>query len=157
MVRLNHFLIVLFLVVLASVAQAQTSNAYLVGGIGGRTGTVADKTIGQVAVGGEWLAWKNLGAGAELGGVFGNDGFGTASFNGYFHFPPINHDKKLDPFATAGYTAAIQLFDASHAFNYGFGVNYWLLPHLGVRGEFRDLIPSGGNHYWTFRFGIALH
>jgi hypothetical protein len=157
MVSLKHFWGIMILALLgSSLGLAQSSNAYVVAGFGGENGS-GGGALGQAAVGGEWVAWKNIGVGGEIGGYFGHATFATPSISGYFHFPPVNRDKKVDPFVTAGYTASIELFNVVHMANFGIGVNYWLFRHVGLRGEFRDLVPTSGNNIWGFRFGVVLH
>ncbi|MBZ5724848.1 MAG: hypothetical protein LAP87_07605 [Acidobacteriia bacterium] len=154
----------LHLLVLAGVfalaLQAQSSNGYLFFAPGGVTCCGTTSMTLHAGVGGEGVIGKGIGIGAELGAVGPRDeladSVGMFSPNGYYHFV---HRKELkaDPFVTAGYTL---MFRSGHAnlFNFGTGLNYWFLNHLGARVEFRDHVYHSGRavHYWGVRFGLAF-
>jgi hypothetical protein len=99
-----------------------------------------------------------IGAGAEIGAMgtsFTHSVFGLFSANGYYHVLP---HRKIDPFATAGYSLAFGL-SAGNLFNYGFGANYWFRRSLGLKAEFRDYLwPTefANRNYWGFRVGLAF-
>ncbi len=79
----------------------------------------------------------------------------VGSANGVYH-PLAGRWERLDPFATAGYSAFIRRGTASLV-NYGFGMNWWFSPPLGLRVEFRDHYHSAsGTHSWGFRFGLSF-
>jgi hypothetical protein len=137
------------------IANAQSSNGYVVGGAGSYSG----KLISQAAVGGEKVFGKGFGAGGELGFVAGHTSFGFVSLNAYYHFAHNGTAQKVDPFLTVGFTPAFELFTGARGANLGFGLHYWFFRHLGVRAEFRDIvIPSAspGANFWGFRGGIAF-
>jgi hypothetical protein len=143
------------------IATAQSSNGYAIGGVG----SYSSKLISQAAIGGEMVFGKGIGAGGELGFIAGHDSFGFLSLNVYYHLAHHGVTQKLDPFLTGGYTLAFDPLAAfgpraaSNGANTGFGLNYWFLRHLGVRGEFRDIaIPgnSPGVSSWGIRGGIAF-
>src|ERR1019366_1210151 len=83
-------------------ATAQSSNGYLIGGVG----SYSSKLISQAAIGGEMVFGKGIGAGGELGFIAGHDSFGFLSLNGYYHLLHNGAKRKLDPFLTGGYTLA---------------------------------------------------
>jgi hypothetical protein len=156
---------VLSLMLMASfvegVATAQSSNGYMIGGVG----SYSSKLISQAAIGGEMFFGKGVGAGAELGFIAGHNSFGFLSVNGYYHLAHNGATRKLDPFLTGGYTLAFDplvLFgsrSASNGANLGAGLNYWFLHHLGVRAEFRDILIPGNSpspSSWGIRGGIAF-
>ncbi len=102
--------------------SAQSSNGYLTGG----PGSAGSKLISNYAFGGEWVGDRNLGIGGEFGVVAGHSSFGFISCNGYYHFPPANAAKKLDPFVTAGAGVILAILaDPAAVINFGGGVNYW--------------------------------
>ena len=137
--------------------QAQSSSGYLTGGPGSTNG----KFITNYAFGGEWVVRQHLGVGGEFGVVAGQSSFGFVSANGYYHFPPVNAAKKLDPFVTFGAGAIVQILaDPAAIVNFGGGVNCWFHSRLGLRVEVRDIVvPSTryyNRHLWGLRAGIAI-
>jgi hypothetical protein len=136
------------------VANAQSSNGYVVGG----AGSYSSKLISQAAIGGEKVFGKGIGAGGELGFVAGHSSFGFVSLNGYYHLAHNGAAQKVDPFVTAGFTGAFDFFAAAGGANIGFGLHYWFLRHLGVRAEFRDIVfpATSPANIWGFRGGIAF-
>jgi hypothetical protein len=149
--------------ILAGAAWGQPSNGYFFiapGGFsccGGTEGTV------HVGGGGEYVFGKGIGAGAEAGALaafqaFQASAIGIVSANGYYHFRH-ERDLRLDPFVTGGYSIGFR-DDHINMGNYGGGVNFWFLSHLGFRAEFRDHVNTNIDetlHYWGFRFGLVFH
>ncbi len=144
------------------IALAGSANGYVVAGIGSRAG----KLISQGAIGGEFVPLRVFGVGAEIGAIAGHNSFGTFSVNGYGHLP-VPGRARLEPFLTAGYTAAIGLLGfEGNAANFGAGLVCWFHRRLGLRLEFRGLIQPGWNgstqvesgpgRLYTFRAGIAF-
>ncbi len=137
------------------IANAQSSNGYVVGGVG----SYGSKLISQAAIGGEKVFGNGIGAGGELGFVAGHTSFGFVSLNGYYHLVHNGAAQKVDPFVTGGFTGAFDFFAAASGGNIGFGLHYWFLRHLGARAEFRDIVFPGaspGANVWGFRGGIAF-
>ncbi len=152
-------LLVLALLLMAiffeGIANAQSSNGYVVGGVGSYSG----KLISQAAIGGEKVFGKGIGAGGELGFVAGHTSFGFVSLNMYYHLAHNGAAQKVDPFVTGGFTGAFDFFAAASGANIGVGLHYWFLRHLGARAEFRDIVFPGtsqGANVWGFRGGIAF-
>jgi hypothetical protein len=147
---------------IGGLANAQSSNGYAIGGVG----SYNSKLITQAALGGEMVFGKGFGAGGELGFVGGHTSFGFLSANGYYHFLPHGSSQKLDPFVTGGYTYAFDPLAGltgstvgANGVNFGLGLHYWFLHHLGVRAEFRDLLLHGTAstpNFWGFRAGLAI-
>jgi hypothetical protein len=109
----------------------------------------------------ERLLDRGVGLGAELEGVVqaagrAKDSVGVFSISPYYHFL---HERKLDPYATAGYSLLFRDFTAN-GFNYGGGVNYWFDDALGLMVEIRDrrIARSGAPaaHYWGVRIGLTF-
>jgi hypothetical protein len=148
--------VMLMAIIFEGIANAQSSNGYVVGGVG----SYNSKLISQAAIGGEKVFGKGIGAGGELGFVAGHTSFGFVSLNGYYHLAHNGAAQKVDPFVTGGFTSAFNLFgSATNGANLGLGLHYWFLPHLGVRAEFRDIVflgTSQGANVWGFRGGIAF-
>ncbi len=144
----------------AAWGQKARSNGYwfVAPGEGGSHGFY-DLTV-QTGGGGEYALPKGLGVGGEISMVGFTDNYwdsllGVGSANGYYHFLP-SRTKRLDPFATAGYSLFFRDFHAN-AFNYGAGLNYWFIPRLAARVEFRDqYLPKSGFHFWGFRLGFSF-
>lgn len=141
-------------------ATAQSSNGYVIGGVGSYT----SKLVTQAAIGGEMVFGKGIGAGGELGFIAGHDSFGFVSLNGYYH--PAHHGaaQKFDPFFTGGYTLAFDLLPlgpatSANGANLGAGFNYWFVRHLGIRAEFRDIVIPGSSpaaNHWGIRGGFTF-
>jgi hypothetical protein len=145
----------LMAIIFDGIASAQSSNGYLVGGVG----SYNSKLVSQAAIGGEKVFGKGIGAGGELGFVAGHTSFGFVSLNMYYHLAHNGAAQKLDPFVTGGFTSAFNLFgSATNGANLGFGLHYWFLRHLGARAEFRDIVFPGTSpaNVWGFRGGIAF-
>jgi hypothetical protein len=142
-------------------ARAQHSHGYLFIAPGGVSGGGNTEATFQIGAGGEGVFGKGIGAGVEISALgpassWAEDVLGVASFNGYYHF--IHSGSRLDPYATGGYSL---LFRSGHANlgNFGAGVNYWFIPRIGMKAEFRDHVwsPSDGTlHYWGVRFGLTF-
>lgn len=107
-------------------------------------------------------------AGAEAGVLSNVERTGVVvigSLDGYYHFV---HDRarKVDPFVAAGYTGIVS--DGSiNASNFGGGVNWWFVRHVGLQVEFRDHVTrqsfafissrrSATIQLTEFRVGIAF-
>ena len=148
--------VILMPIFFEGIANAQSSNGYVVGGVG----SYNSKLLSQAAIGGEYVIGKGIGAGGELGFVAGHTSFGFVSLNMYYHLAHNGGAQKVDPFVTGGYTGAFNFFAAASGANIGLGLHYWFLPHLGVRAEFRDIVFPGttqGANIRGFRGGIAFH
>ena len=143
-------------------AMAQT-HAYLLAAPGVAHADTRSLGLIHLAGGGEYVFKNTIGVGAEIGFLGRTDlgALGTASLNGYYHFP--RHGAWV-PFVTAGYSNFFELFDSTNLANIGGGVNYWYKDHFGIKLEFRDHFrggnanlnfPSGGSaNYAEFRFGF---
>jgi len=113
-------------------------------------------------IGGEGVIYKGLGLGAEIGYLFANGcpscGLGLGSINGYYQFKSVGSSRKLVPFITGGFSAAVGSGGVGSGFNFGGGVNYWLRRRVGLRLEFRDHIPAEAPdaHLWQGRIGFAF-
>lgn len=137
-----RLLCVIFVVIIAAgLASAQSNNVYLFAGPGAVTAAGLSTTVLHGGVGFEIRLPVGLAVGGEAGVLTNVERTGAlaiGSLNGYYHL--IHHrSRKLDPFATAGYTV---LFSdgAINAFNFGGGVNWWFVRHAGLKLEFRDHI-----------------
>ena len=159
---LQRFLwIAVCLAILPAAGRAQHSHGYLFVAPGGVSGGGNTQASLQLGAGGEWVFFKGIGAGGEIGALgptssFAEDVLGTLSTNGYYHF--IHSGAKFDPYATGGYSL---FFRSGHANlgNFGVGMNYWFIPKIGLKTEFRDHIWSPGDgtlHYWGVRFGVTF-
>jgi hypothetical protein len=158
--------VALSLILMASfvegVATAQSSNGYVIGGVGSDN----SKLTSQAAIGGEVVFGKGIGAGGELGFVAGHESFGFVSLNAYYHFVRHGAAQRADPFVTGGFTKGFDPFlgpfssaASGNAANIGFGLQYWVVRHLGVRAEFRDIVLPGnspGTNFWGLRGGFAF-
>jgi hypothetical protein len=116
--------------------------------------TLAD--ILTVGGGGEYLLYKGLGVGADLGYQFARgsagSGVGLASVGGVYQF--AGH-AKLVPFVTGGYGIA---FRSGHLnlYHFGGGVNYWFVRRLGLRAELREFRHRHGEYVLALRVGLAF-
>jgi hypothetical protein len=154
--RLSALLLLAFL---PAVLPAQQSHGYLFIAPGGASGGGNTQATMHMGAGGEWIPGKGIGAGGEIGALGPTSGFaenvlGVVSLNGYYHF--LHETRRVDPFVTGGYSL---LFRSGHANtgNFGVGVNYWFVPKIGAKLEFRDHVwPVDGSHihYWGVRFGL---
>jgi hypothetical protein len=134
---------------------AQSSNGYVVVGVGARE----SKATSQTAVGGEWVFFKGLGIGGELGVVAGHTSFGTVSINASYHIPLSVPPGKVDPFLSGGLTTALFGNGASGLANIAGGLHYWFHRRIGFRAEVRDFIYYPGDrslHFWASRVGLAF-
>ena len=151
--------VVLMLVQGMAFAQATTGRrawGYAIGGAGASSGDFSTGFF-QFGGGGEGLAYKGLGLGAEIGYLApfraAGDGVGLFSGDVSYHF---NRTAKLVPFVTGGYSAAFRS-GASHGGNFGGGVHYWMKEHVGLRFEFRDhVFSSDSPHLFQFRVGLSF-
>jgi hypothetical protein len=152
------------------IAAGQSGNGYATFGGGSISNTYLTPNSAQseAVIGGEVVFAQAVGFGGEAGyATSRNDfvGFGLVSLDASFH--PTRHAAtgKLDPFISGGCTRAINLFSIDDAAkveygaNFGFGLNYWLTHHFGLRAEFRDAVfPVGSatTNFWVIRGGIAF-
>lgn len=147
-----------------AVALAQRSHGYIFAAPGAVSARFlsARASTATVQVGGgfEGALGKGVGIGAELGALFPrenvSDVVGIVSANGYYHF--LHSHQKADPFFTAGYSLGFR-GERANLFNFGGGVNYWFISHLGLKAELRDHVWKPDNatvHAWGFRFGLAF-
>jgi hypothetical protein len=145
---------------LCGLACAQNTRGYFFLGPGGISSNGTTTRSYEVGGGVERLFERGIGAGAELEGFVPGTGaasksVGIFSLNGYYHFL---HERKLDPFATAGYSLLFRDFTAN-LFNYGGGMNYWFQDNLGVQVGIHDHIWShsgSSTHYWGIRVGLTF-
>jgi opacity protein-like surface antigen len=120
--------------------------------------------------GGEVLVRNGVGVGVELGyagpdwSFSGNGAVGVGSANGSYHFFGNKGRRRIDPFATGGYSLYFgQRTTFKSGFNFGGGVNFWLVKHVALRSEIRY---QGGinyfdgfspfTHYVAFRVGMTF-
>lgn len=155
---------------LAGEAAGQSGSGYVTFGGGSISNTylTPNAAESEVALGGEIVAAQTVGFGGEAAyATSRNDfvGFGLVSLDASLHLTRHAATGKLDPFISAGYTRAINLFSIEnaakieHGANFGFGLNYWFTRNLGVRAEFRDWVfPVGSTttNFWVIRGGIAF-
>ena len=152
----------LLLLASPAIAFAQHSHGYIYVAPGAVTasllGARGSTATLQIGAGGEAILGKGIGVGAELGALFprGNieGSVGIFSLDGYYHF--LHGQQKADPFFAAGYTLGFR-GERANLFNFGGGVNYWFIPHLGIKAELRDQVWTPSNatvHAWGFRFGL---
>jgi hypothetical protein len=120
--------------------------------------------------GGEVLARKGVGVGIELGyagpdwSFSGNGAVGVGSANATYHFFGNKSRRRIDPFATGGYSLYFgQRTTFKSGFNFGGVVNLWLIKHVALRSEVRyqggiDTFAgfSQFTHYTAFRFGMTF-
>jgi hypothetical protein len=95
--------------------------------------------------------------GGEAGGVNTSGGGGAiVSANVGAHFRR-RVEAGLDPFISGGVTGVRVGGETGLYANIGGGLNYWLSPGVGVRGEFRGY-PGGRdlNTFSEFRFGLSF-
>ena len=142
-------------------ALPQRPQFYWLGEAGGATAGGQTSFRAGLSGGAEVAIAKGFGAGAEIGfiaphqGKFQDTVMGLASANGFYH---IRHRKPVfDPFVTAGWSGLFRDGNANF-FNYGAGLNYWVVPGVGLRAEFRDRVHSNGTdlHLWGFRLGVTF-
>lgn len=120
--------------------------------------TVDDQNFGsgilRYGLGGNWSIFPHVTVGGEFGGVQHRGVL--ASGNAGFHFRRhVSHG--LDPFVTGGVSGMYVSGSSAPYVNLGGGVNYWFLPRLGARVEFRTY--RGGtdlNDFSEFRFGVSF-
>src|SRR6266542_105480 len=149
----------IILIVAQGMALAQRSGerrgwGYIFAGAGASTGDFS-RGYFQVGAGGERLAVKGFGLGAEVGYLAplesGGNGLGLFSSDASYHF---NRSSKLVPFVNGGYSAVFRN-GASHGANFGGGVHYWMKDHVGLRLEFRDHVFSSDSPF-LFQFRVGL-
>jgi hypothetical protein len=119
--------------------------------------------------GGEVLIHKGVGVGVELGYAapnwsFDGNGVGVGSIDASYHFFGNRSRKRVEPFATGGYSLYFGDRTATQTgFNLGGGVNLWVIKHAALRLEVRH---QGGinyfdgfspfTHYVAFRVGMTF-
>lgn len=120
--------------------------------------------------GGEVLVHKGVGVGVELGyagpdwSFDGSGAVGVGSVDMTYHFFGNKSRRRLDPFATGGYSLYFgQRTTFQTGFNFGGGVNIWVIRHAALRLEVRE---QGGinnfdgfsqfKHYVAFRVGMTF-
>lgn len=148
-----------------AVAHAQNTRGYVFLAPGEVSAAGASLRTYHLGGGIERLFERGIGGGGELGAVIpGTDParntVGILSLNAYYHFARESvRQRKLDPFATAGYSLLFRNF-TGNMFNFGGGLNYWFEDNLGVKLEFRDHVrkhsPLPRAHYWGFRIGLTF-
>ena len=146
-------------------AEAQSTLGYFFVAPGGISANGQTRAAYQVGGGVEKLLTRDIGAGGELSGMIPGHGpaknaVGIFSVNGYYHFLS---DRKLDPYATAGYSLLFRTATAN-LYNVGGGLHYWFQDNLGLTLELRDQVRSGSGspansgavHYWGVRIGLSF-
>jgi hypothetical protein len=119
--------------------------------------------------GGEALIYKGLGVGAEASYAGGDWNFsrdqavGIGSVDASYHFFGKRNRRRLEPFATGGYSLYFgERTSFEHGFNLGGGVNFWVVKHAALRFEVRDQghVNFGGSSAFTnfvaFGFGMTF-
>lgn len=116
--------------------------------------------IFQGGGGGEARLGQAFGLGADLGYAAPweafSDSVGTLSVNGTYYVKGTNRGRRLQPFATGGYTLLFK--DGTvNGVNVGVGVDRWMRDRVGMRFEFRDniMMQEGESfHLWGPRLSI---
>jgi hypothetical protein len=120
--------------------------------------------------GGEVLGDKGVGVGLEFGyagpdwSFDGGGAVGVGSLDATYHFFGNRNRRKVEPFATGGYSLYYGQRDTLQSgYNVGGGVNIWFIKHAALRLEVRY---QGGidrfqgysqfNHYVAFRVGMTF-
>ena len=135
--------------------KGQGYGFYSIGAITCNGDSIATMHVGG---GGEVMAYRGIGLGAELGYLTPHRdwaaGMGVLSLDGSYHF---SRHSKWVPFVNGGYTLGLRSGHGS-AINYGGGVNYWYRPKQGIRVEFRDIVDPHllKCHGWGMRIGFAF-
>jgi hypothetical protein len=121
--------------------------------------------------GGEILIHKGVGVGVELGYAGSDwrfDGKGSAlgvgSLDASYHFFGNKSRRKVEPFATGGYSLYYgERTTTQSGFNLGGGVNLWAVKHAALRLEVRYQGGINGfhgysqfTHYVAFRVGMTF-
>ena len=143
-------------------AAAQYSHGYAFGAPGGISTRGANQATVHAGAGFDVLVWRKwVGFGAEAGYLTPTDSIDSGVFvtspNGYLHIP-VDWDRRLDPFVTAGYSLFFRS-STRNLWNFGGGMNWWLADRWGLRFEVRDHVDSGSRstvHYWNLRFGVSF-
>jgi hypothetical protein len=114
----------------------------------------------QLDCGIDWLIMNGpIGIGAEVG--LGN--LIVLSLTGSYH--PVAHGptRKLDPFATVGFTTLGDLNYDARGLSVGGGVTYWPRKRVGLRLDGFSFLPRRDDirfenwRYWGLRAGVAFH
>ncbi|MFB3827592.1 MAG: outer membrane beta-barrel protein [Bryobacteraceae bacterium] len=154
---------ILLLLGCTAAASAQRSYGYWTINNGGLS--AGGRTAYQLGLngGGEFAIRKGFSAGLEAGFTgdprrnYGDSMLGMASVNGCYHARPAR-DARLDPFVTMGYTLLFRS-DTQNAFNWGAGLNWWVLRAAALRVEFRDHTWRHDPvrfHLWGIRAGVSF-
>ena len=113
----------------------------------------------HTGAGGEFLVYKGLGVGTEIGYFTPwsdwSSGLAIWSLDGSYHF---TRNRRLSPFVTGGYSLGFRSRTAN-LINFGGGVNYWFRSGSGIRLEFRDNVNTEyfrNLHYISFRIGYSF-
>lgn len=144
--------------------QTTNGDGYGYGYIFAAPGGVSSGGDGTLHIGGggEGVFNNGIGIGAELGYLHlfesFDDGLGTFSLNGSYHFLKASKSEKVAPFITAGYTGFLGGGGYLNGVNFGGGVNYWFKRRVGLRFEFRDNIPADNSapHILNVRVGLTF-
>jgi len=122
----------------------------------------------NIGFGGEVFVYKGLGVGAEAGyagpdwSFDGNGAVGVGSIDASYHFFRKKNHRKVEPFATGGYSLYFGDRTAfQHGYNLGGGVNLWVAKHAALRLEVRDqghinYFHSAFTHFVAFRVGMTF-
>jgi len=155
------FFAMVVIVLAQAVAYGQSSQerkgwGYVFGGAGASSGDFS-RSYFQFGGGGDVLAYKGLGLGAEIGYLAPfeskGEGAGLFSANTSYHFA---RSSKLVPFVTGGFSSVFR-GGSSQGGNVGGGVHYWMNDHLGLRLEVRDhIFSSDAPHLFQFRVGLSF-
>jgi hypothetical protein len=151
-------LIVLSLAVFADFSHAQelslkrTTGFVFIAPGAVTAGRDASATV-HAGAGADVRIYKGLTAGAELGGIGGGDKLAIFSSNVSYRFLNATQSRKLVPYLTAGYTAAVTGEVGENWFNVGGGIDYWIGQRTGVRLEFRDQADPNHSQLWHFLEG----
>ena len=117
--------------------------------------------------GGDVLIRNGLGVGFEAGYAgqdwsFGANGLGVGSINATYHFFGNKTSRRVDPFATGGYSLYFGDRTAfQNGFNLGGGVNVWWVKHVALRLEVLDqdnikYFHSQFTRFAAFRVGMTF-
>ena len=98
-----------------------------------------------------------------IGAEFGLGNLIVLSLTGSYH--PLAHRpaRKLDPFATVGFTMLGDLNYDARGLSVGAGITYWPRKRIGLRLDGFSFLPRRDDiqfenwHYWGMRAGVAFH
>jgi hypothetical protein len=119
----------------------------------------------QLAFGGEVVSKPGLGLGFEMGWIRTIQNalwVRTPSLYVSYHFPKLAH-RKIEPFVDAGATLMYDQFDETRgaaAANFGGGVNFWFMKHVGLRCDVKDFRQGHPSpeypNFLELRVGVAF-